>query len=806
MHRGPAPLTAPPPEPPMRCAVVTTTCVARFSVLKAGAPRKGTNRQLAAEAAAPGLGLLCWWARYHVALGVAKMYLYIHDTAAAVGAANALRDAAAAALLRAGVDPSVVVVLPALLPRDAHDAHGSCGRPTVDVVAMQQRDVQDAILRARHDGLQWIFHFDDDELLHVVDGRRGARALSGALRATPPGAFNLRLDNLEVQKTRGKTDSAYNFFEEEHLFKLRVALHADGSRVAAHHDARFYANGGNPATGGGGLTAPFLSYWNGKSAGRVSEAGLRPCGVHYFAASRGDAAVRGAQHRSEALLLLHYPFCHFDTWRHKFNILDAAQASDWGHYKEARLGIVAAVEANDAAAIAALYERTVLLGGEEDGADADALAVFIPGAASPAQAWRSGYYTEVTPESPAGGAATSDGPAESPAAASAALGRVWRLVSAAAKTAKGVDAPAPPSFLYCVAAKGMWLVGSSPGSTAGAAVAYDCACEPSAIEAPWSVYDGAAWTHAAGMAVANVRTARRGRRFAVIDAGGVLRNERHARGPPVDGGRLPACSSLKALEACPGGLLKDACFGGGGCGGDATSREQRPHVTDHARLAACVCASLSAHGPYRVAFWAAAATAARREAPSALARAAALRALAAGAAAMGAPAVAAGLVAERLAGDARRGDRLVDVRRALAAAAAAELEALGAGGDAVYLALPGLGGAQAWRAGLYTAVAENGGGAAGCKSLYRRVRGKSRIVEAESYLFALPARGMWLVGSTPGSTTGGLVAYDDAAKPQDVTVLWHVFDGEKWITTPRVSVTLARQPPPDDGARRDLDL
>ena len=32
--------------------------------------------------------------------------------------------------------------------------------------------------------------------------------------------------------------------------------------------------------------------------------------------------------------------------------------------------------------------------------------------------------------------------------------------------------------------------------------------------------------------------------------------------------------------------------------------------------------------------------------------------------------------------------------------------------------------------------------------------------EQESFLYALPKRGMWLVGSTPGSTVGGLVAYD----------------------------------------------
>ena len=89
-----------------------------------------------------------------------------------------------------------------------------------------------------------------------------------------------------------------------------------------------------------GLTAPYLSYWNGKSAGRLAEPGLRPCGVHFFAAARGDAAKNDAQDRGAGIVLLHFPFCHFRTWRHKFNVLDATQRSDWGHYRDARLAIV----------------------------------------------------------------------------------------------------------------------------------------------------------------------------------------------------------------------------------------------------------------------------------------------------------------------------------------------------------------------------------------------------------------------------------------------------------------------------------
>ena len=53
-------------------------------------------------------------------------------------------------------------------------------------------------------------------------------------------------------------------------------------------------------------------------------------------------AKTDSQDRAQGLVLLHYPFCHFKTWRHKFNVLDATQRSDWGHYRDARLAIVAA--------------------------------------------------------------------------------------------------------------------------------------------------------------------------------------------------------------------------------------------------------------------------------------------------------------------------------------------------------------------------------------------------------------------------------------------------------------------------------
>lgn len=313
--------------PPARCAICTTSC------------------------AGTGIDTLCWWARYHVALGVDTIFLYVHDSTLVeqkkkgtngVTKPSPLLEKVQSNLKKLGLD-RCVLALPAL----AHQK----GAGAVDVVSMQERDAHDAIRRARAQATDWLFHIDDDELLHLT----GKEDLSEVVARARSTTFNLRLDNLEVRRTFEDIKAPYNFFEEETHFKLRVSLHADGTSVQKHPDARYYVHGGNPASGADNTTAPFLSYWNGKSAGRLSEPGLKPCGVHFFGSARGDAARNDAQDGARGLVLLHYPFCHFPTWRHKFNVLDATQRSDWGHYREARLKIVAAVAPGSLSASGAFH-------------------------------------------------------------------------------------------------------------------------------------------------------------------------------------------------------------------------------------------------------------------------------------------------------------------------------------------------------------------------------------------------------------------------------------------------------------------
>ena len=39
------------------------------------------------------------------------------------------------------------------------------------------------------------------------------------------------------------------------------------------------------------------------------------------------------------LVLLHYPFCHYEEWRRRYNILSGNQSTDWGFYKESRAAL-----------------------------------------------------------------------------------------------------------------------------------------------------------------------------------------------------------------------------------------------------------------------------------------------------------------------------------------------------------------------------------------------------------------------------------------------------------------------------------
>ena len=367
--------------------------------------------------------------------------------------------------------------------------------------------------------------------------------------------------------------------------------------------------------------------------------------------------------------------------------------------------------------------------------DVEHVAVNLPASAAPQQ-WRTGVYKRIADNG----------------------GRCYARCEKA-------DKDGPKSYLWNIPSKKMWLVGSTPGATTGAAVAYDDAEDPSKIGAPWCVYDGSAWVKAAGAAVGAINVDGEGRRYAVVDAKRVFGDA-----------PLPA-------------------------GGEEVTRRSQP---DHARLAAIVLAALT-HEPYAAVFWRACEKAAKREPPGAERKPEACkRALAAGARAVGAPRVAASLVAERMAAlpeHKRRAARTLSKSRDAHADVLSKTTE-----DAVVLSIPGAESVQSWRAGVYARETQ---------TLYKRVRASARIKfrgafqhiapdtllicaqvreadEQESFLYALPKRGMWLVGSTPGSTVGGLVAYDEVRDARKLNCAWHVFDGRTWAPARGVAVTVAK--------------
>ena len=181
-----------------------------MSLAEPPAPSRETPRQrrassasaVAGAAPAPRVGVVCttcvsggvetltWWCRYHAALGVSAIYLYVHDAAAPIPLAAAQQKTIAApaddladekkrareeasllgAVRRALADcelSAVVTPLAALVGTAVPSSGG------VDVVAMQERNAADAIKRAQTGAVDWLVHCDDDELLHLT--RRGAR-------------------------------------------------------------------------------------------------------------------------------------------------------------------------------------------------------------------------------------------------------------------------------------------------------------------------------------------------------------------------------------------------------------------------------------------------------------------------------------------------------------------------------------------------------------------------------------------------------------------------------------------------------
>lgn len=146
----------------------------------------------------------------------------------------------------------------------------------------QATHVASAVPRARADGVDWLLHIDDDELLYCP---QGPEVMWSALSSAPETVCDVHLHNIE-------------------------ALAPDASCSSPFASCTTFVV----------ATSRFTSYTNGKSFGKVSKPGIRAHGPHHF---RSDA-----DHNKGSLdlpppyaVVLHYESCTFERWSRKFNEL-----------------------------------------------------------------------------------------------------------------------------------------------------------------------------------------------------------------------------------------------------------------------------------------------------------------------------------------------------------------------------------------------------------------------------------------------------------------------------------------------------
>ena len=216
----------------------------------------------------------------------------------------------------------------------------------------QQMDRQDAhissILQdARANGIEYLLHIDDDELLYCPSG---LNTLYAAFVRAPPDAADLHVCNLEALLPRAEVIDP---FREAVAFRHRS------------HD--------------------FCAYGNGKSFGKLSAADLRPAGPHHFARGWNSAGSKTAGTHDlppSTAVVLHYESGNIDAWRRKYSDLATrhagsehvshrAPSSFYAESMAAMAEVLAANRAGDAARVAQ--------------ADAAAVALFLKWKSLPLQ-------------------------------------------------------------------------------------------------------------------------------------------------------------------------------------------------------------------------------------------------------------------------------------------------------------------------------------------------------------------------------------------------------------------------------------
>ena len=179
-----------------------------------------------------------------------------------------------------------------------------------EVMARQVLNVEHAMNLARDMGLKWLLHIDADELFHLPDG--DAAAHFAWLETTQ--IETVSYANFEALPEAEETG---DFFRAVTLFKKPKLLRAPPSPDAKALIERT------------GQLAPnfFHFYDNGKSAVRLSAAGMAPKGVHSFARPGKYVSAQSPEQ-----FILHYACCGFAAFWQKYRTLGRFADQWWGKY------------------------------------------------------------------------------------------------------------------------------------------------------------------------------------------------------------------------------------------------------------------------------------------------------------------------------------------------------------------------------------------------------------------------------------------------------------------------------------------
>ena len=178
------------------------------------------------------------WLRFHVDVGIDAFYISIEDTPEL---GPAMTEYARELSEMTGKDVTVHYENAAPVDRSKEDNF-------TDILGRQQERVNRMLIRARNDGLEWVFHLDDDELAYPGT-KKAISTWQEVLEAVPQKCASIHIQNWE------------GFSPEE-------PVSAWGSDPGVRYLPRECAHN-------------FAAYANGKSASRTSET-QSAHGVHHF--------------------------------------------------------------------------------------------------------------------------------------------------------------------------------------------------------------------------------------------------------------------------------------------------------------------------------------------------------------------------------------------------------------------------------------------------------------------------------------------------------------------------------------------